>query len=578
MNISLNSEDRIHELLLLALDEQASAQDLSELNDLLAADKNNSEIAANYLLNDSYIREQFQTIEQASSLQLSLKDFEGLNKIEGADIRPQVVQKQSNRNAILRYLDTINQHGLIVAAVLLVIGSLGLWQYLSLQSQMSRLHEIAAAPDPFELDSLSNKDLPNTRAQKVARVTGLIDCKWSNEEEPIKFGTVLKAGQEINLEEGVMQLTLESGARVLIEGPAQFVTTSRSETELNLGRIAATVPRAARGYTVMTPTSEIVDLGTEFGVEVQPSGNSLVSVFDGKIVARNRNLHSPENNDQVLHADKAVAYEFVSANTGMTKLDSQETVFKQRLESHVSRDLPTLPVTDNLSLWLSSEQLSHLREGDKVSTWHDLLIGDNNFANDAWQFENARCPTLVIDEKGKPAVGFNGWNTSLSTAPTDVGSQYSAIIVCQPGHLSFADHPFGGILVRTGPLAVAVKKDRSPVGWIWAGWNKKPAKQGVSGGKKLSTTSPSIVQYNYDAIDHTSQIVVNGEAGRKVKNSTDLPAFAQHFIGRSDIVSQKQYFLGSIYEVLIYDSILDAEQNRQLLDCLAERHKVVIND
>ena len=46
------------------------------------------------------------------------------------------------------------------------------------------------------------------------------------------------------------------------------------------------MPRFARGYTILTPTAEVVDLGTEFGVDVDDSGASEVHVFDGDVVAR----------------------------------------------------------------------------------------------------------------------------------------------------------------------------------------------------------------------------------------------------------------------------------------------------
>ena len=36
-------------------------------------------------------------------------------------------------------------------------------------------------------------------------------------------------------------------------------------------------------FTVRTPTARVADLGTEFGVEVDPSGVSTAHVYEGKV-------------------------------------------------------------------------------------------------------------------------------------------------------------------------------------------------------------------------------------------------------------------------------------------------------
>src|SRR5262249_12544086 len=48
------------------------------------------------------------------------------------------------------------------------------------------------------------------------------------------------------------------------------------------GKVTAQVGRDARGFTVETPHAEVVDLGTEFGLEVDPRRTGVV-VFRGAI-------------------------------------------------------------------------------------------------------------------------------------------------------------------------------------------------------------------------------------------------------------------------------------------------------
>ena len=49
------------------------------------------------------------------------------------------------------------------------------------------------------------------------------------------------------------------------------------------GRLRALVPPQARGFSVTGPQFKLVDLGTEFGMEVASAGGSKVQVFDGEV-------------------------------------------------------------------------------------------------------------------------------------------------------------------------------------------------------------------------------------------------------------------------------------------------------
>ncbi|MCK4999069.1 MAG: FecR domain-containing protein, partial [Anaerohalosphaera sp.] len=54
------------------------------------------------------------------------------------------------------------------------------------------------------------------------------------------------------------------------------------EIFLHTGRLYAKVPGHSKGFTVHTPTSSIIDLGTEFGVKVALDRSSDIHVFKGK--------------------------------------------------------------------------------------------------------------------------------------------------------------------------------------------------------------------------------------------------------------------------------------------------------
>ncbi len=123
----------------------------------------------------------------------------------------------------------------------------------------------------------------------AATVTRSVDAKWSGDTAPEGEGADLVAGQLLRLESGLAQISFHSGAKVILDGckrEVHFQVFSTSGGEIQLGRLAATVPPRASGFTIRTPSATITDLGTEIGVDVQGRGISEVHVFSGEVQVR----------------------------------------------------------------------------------------------------------------------------------------------------------------------------------------------------------------------------------------------------------------------------------------------------
>lgn len=88
-----------------------------------------------------------------------------------------------------------------------------------------------------------------------------------------------------SLDAGVMQVVYDNGAQVLLQAPARFELTSNQLLRLRSGRLTARVPETAIGFTVETPTADVVDLGTEFGVNAGENA-SEVHVFEGEVLVK----------------------------------------------------------------------------------------------------------------------------------------------------------------------------------------------------------------------------------------------------------------------------------------------------
>jgi hypothetical protein len=93
-------------------------------------------------------------------------------------------------------------------------------------------------------------------------------------------------GETVELDAGWLALRTRRGAEVVVEAPAAFRFESPQRLRLLHGRLTADVPAPAKGFTVVTPTGEAIDLGTRFGIDVTPAGSAEVHVFSGEVSAR----------------------------------------------------------------------------------------------------------------------------------------------------------------------------------------------------------------------------------------------------------------------------------------------------
>lgn len=126
----------------------------------------------------------------------------------------------------------------------------------------------------------------------VASVTSLHDVTWSKNDgtgflQPDLFASLFP-GQRVALDRGLVEITFDCGARLILEGPIACDIESASTAQLNRGRLTATVakwPGKGTGprFTVETPTATVTDIGTSFGVAVNEAGLTDVSVFDGLV-------------------------------------------------------------------------------------------------------------------------------------------------------------------------------------------------------------------------------------------------------------------------------------------------------
>jgi hypothetical protein len=169
-----------------------------------------------------------------------------------------------------------------VAAVIVGIAAFSSWgTYLA--TRATSTNAVASADSADVGDGI----VAGTDAGKtVARITATRNCLWQEATNGIGFGSRLHPGQRLALAAGLVEITFDDGAAVVLEGPATFDVHNRGEARLHEGRLSAIVPERAQGFQVATSRVNIIDLGTEFGLMADPEGATEVHVFNGLVKAQ----------------------------------------------------------------------------------------------------------------------------------------------------------------------------------------------------------------------------------------------------------------------------------------------------
>jgi FecR protein len=133
----------------------------------------------------------------------------------------------------------------------------------------------------------AHADASAAEKQIVANVVQLSkECSWFVENRSSKSAAV-RPGDTVRLTRGQLRMDFDCGATVTMRSPAALEIISPTRTRAVLGTLKAHVGKGAEGFTVETPRTTVVDLGTDFGIDVSRHGSTDVVVFNGAV-----DLHS----------------------------------------------------------------------------------------------------------------------------------------------------------------------------------------------------------------------------------------------------------------------------------------------
>lgn len=256
----------IHDLIIAHLNGETTNEQAAELSEWIRADKTNAKAYAEAALMHGHLRSMIVG-------QKSVRES-GEVPVEIAKVCRQQKPVTSERRP--RKLALVGA-GILVAVML-----------------------IAAAAVHFSRPDDESNIANNQRSQEqFATIEQLSNVEWpqdSAREEGDRLGS-----EGLRILGGVLRVRFNSGVEVTLQGPAQYHLESIAQTRLESGLLSAVVPDGAEGFVVETPDLKVVDLGTAFGIQLDDDGDSVVSVFDGKV-----EVHHADESKQLLTEGQAV--------------------------------------------------------------------------------------------------------------------------------------------------------------------------------------------------------------------------------------------------------------------------------
>ncbi|EMI21795.1 FecR protein domain protein [Rhodopirellula maiorica SM1] len=122
----------------------------------------------------------------------------------------------------------------------------------------------------------------NSSGGATAQIVSLSGVRIGGYENPPRVGDELQL-TDFQLETGSLTMMLASGVRLEFVAPVDATFESDMRLKLVEGCLSANVGDDGTGFTVVTNAGEVVDLGTEFGIEADRDGESRVAVFSGSV-------------------------------------------------------------------------------------------------------------------------------------------------------------------------------------------------------------------------------------------------------------------------------------------------------
>jgi ferric-dicitrate binding protein FerR (iron transport regulator) len=262
------------------------------------------------LKDSAELRREWFAFQDAEAALLGWSQREAVRREEGVDVALAASDStalQSSRSGWLRYV------GALAAGIVIGLAAWALWP---------------AAPSPGGSGNTSVAARDEATTSSVAVLSRGVNMEWDSTVAAPAVNAPLPPGL-LRLKSGVAEIDFFQGARLCVEGPAEIRLVSAGAAFCQYGKFSAHVPPQARGFRLSTPKGDIVDLGTDFGLDLNDKSPE-VHVFKGEV-----ELHQPKVEMRKLTTGIASGLENPGANRTLVA-NAAAFTFSHDLDARVS--------------------------------------------------------------------------------------------------------------------------------------------------------------------------------------------------------------------------------------------------
>lgn len=419
-------------------------------------------------------------------------------------------------------------------------------------------------------------------------------CSWDDGLTSIshQVGSVVQAGNELALYEGIAEFRLSSGVELSVEGPASLVIISPTSLVLQYGKLTATVPWRVADFRLLAGACRVTACDAEFGVVMAGVGLEVHS-FAGEAILT-PSPYSGVSQDPANMLDDDADYGEVGADQFAVVKEGEAATLLSTGEvlknKSASRNQFAAKLSMEGQLPVTKEYVEKILAAKPVSYWRFESIDDGQVLNEMKEAQ----PLKVV---GNVALAGNARNYSLelggetnaghlvSDMPVPLsGTDYTVEIWCKPSHfhrgtlvaMGFEDdrqtlkrvlhHAFFLQTMRNDDRFSAVLRHSIP-GSIRFTHRNPPTRDPQTGTSCYSSNLYQLRRWQHVVAakeNGSMRLYINGNRVSQAKDSTEIAKGLRLMIGealfRRPELGQSRPFFGQLDELSIYNRALSEKE------------------
>ncbi len=328
--------DRMFELVGMVCDDIASSKDFTDLNSIVQDDPEVRDWYLDYCRLHSTLMLELRAERAAQAVYLQIDGKRAIQESNEEDCRmalpplPVTLPTglfSSTFHGAVGFFSHELPFSLLIASVLM---GFGLW--IASLVYVQNPEKVACNSPPRAPSAVS------PALEVVGKITGIADVHWADLRTSTEINNIVILGRKYTMASGLMEITYNTGAKVILQGPGTYEVESKNGGFLSVGKLTGKVEnKTAQGFSIRTPNARITDLGTEFGVEVDQTETTTLQVFRGTVKM------TAATSDGKLQDSEIVLHENESA---YAKLVESRPVILRHLPADVTRFARTMPLQE----------------------------------------------------------------------------------------------------------------------------------------------------------------------------------------------------------------------------------------